>query len=290
MDKHVCKYCSKEFETGPSLGSHTRSHTRKLVECNICHQKFGEKQLDKHKVNCLKKEESSYKTCEKCGKDFKSYYSRFCSRSCANGHVVGEEQKLKTSKTLTGRILTDNPIKTKLSEEERRKKKEAYLFKRKDKFCSYCGLKTRSVNNQPTKNFCVPQCRESKEQISRKISSKVKGITGGYRERGGRGKGCHYKGIWLDSTWELSLVQRLDDLSIEWERDTKKHVFEYVDAEGKYRKYYPDFFIPSLDLYIEVKGYWTPETRHKMSSVKERHRHLNLLVLESLEDIQSLKI
>lgn len=290
MGKHICKHCSKEFDSGPLLGSHVRSHTRRLVECDICHQKFGEKQLDKHKIICLKKEELSYKNCEKCGKDFKSYSSRFCSRSCANGHVVSEKQKLKTSKTLTGRILTDNPHSTKLSEEERKKIKEAYVLKRQDKFCSYCGLKTKSVNNQPTKNFCVPRCLEAKEQISKKLSSSLKGKTGGYREKGGRGKGCHYKGIWMDSTWELALAQRLDDLSIQWERDAKKHVFEYVDIEGKHRKYYPDFFIPNLELYVEVKGYWTSETRHKMSSIKNIHKHINLLVLESLEDIQSLKI
>lgn len=269
MSKHICKYCQKEFESGPLLGSHVRSHTRKLVECDICHHQFGEKQLEKHRILCLEKEKDRHRLCKKCGKDFSSDCSVFCSRACANkSRVLSEETKEK--------IRNANLGKTIISRDPRQ--------------CRYCGKQTRSIDGQIPKLFCTPRCPESIESLSQKLSQANKGKTGGYREKGGRGKGCHYKGIWLDSTWELALAQRLDELSIQWERDTGKHRFGYVDAEGNERNYYPDFFIPSKDLYIEVKGYWTSETRHKMSSVKERHKHLNLLVLESLDQIQSLTL
>lgn len=268
MDKHVCKYCEKEFETGPLLGSHIRTHTRELIECNVCHKKFGKKHIERHSILCLEKEKSKHRFCKKCGKNFVSDYSVFCSKGCANrSRILSEETKNKIRDANLGKTVTS----------------------RDPRHCKYCGKQTFSIGGRIPKLFCMPQCPESKELISRKISKACKGKTGGYREKGGRGKGCYYKGIWLDSTWEYALVQRLDELSIQWERDISKHKFEYVDVEGNTRFYHPDFYIPGLNLYVEVKGYWTSETRHKMSSVKERHKHLTIIVLESLEEIKNYR-
>ena len=251
-----------------------RSHTRKLLTCEICFKKFGEKSFSNHVSKCLEKESLSYKKCEKCNKDYKSYTGRFCSRSCANSHFVSEEHKSKTSKSLN----------------KSNSESMSFLLKRQNKNCKYCGADTKSINNKPTKNFCTPLCDDFKKHRSLAISLKVKGKTGGYREKGGRGKGCFYRQVWLDSSWELALVKRLDELNILWERDTSKYKFVYFDKFGNSRNYYPDFYLPKFDIFIEVKGYWTQETKHKMSSVKENNKHLNILILESLCEIEKLNI
>lgn len=271
MQKFVCKICEKEFETGQSLGSHKRLHSRKLINCEICHQKFGFKSIEKHKIRCLEKERLSHKHCEKCGKDFKSYSSRFCSRSCANGHLVKDDQKIKTSFT----IQKNNSL------------SKSFLSKRVDKLCKYCGKITKSIDNKPTKNLCTPHCEEFKKNKSAILSEKLKGKSGGYRERGGRGKGSLYKGVWLDSTWELSLVKRLDELGIPWERDTGKHRLHYFDENGNKRNYFPDFYIPDKNFYIEVKGFWTEKTKFKMNSVLSFNKDVNILILDSLSKIEN---
>lgn len=52
------------------------------------------------------------RNCEQCQSEFfqrrtsGSYFTRFCSRSCANKRIVTDEQKLKTSKSLLGRKST----------------------------------------------------------------------------------------------------------------------------------------------------------------------------------------
>jgi hypothetical protein len=234
----------------------------------VCHLSFGEKSLEKHRESCIKKEASSHRACKKCGKEYVSFYSDFCSRSCANTRSLSEETKKKISLSNLGKSIAS----------------------RDPKPCKYCGILIDSIEGKIPKSYCLPQCNAAKLYISRSISSKVKGRTGGYRERGGRGHGSHYKGIWMDSTWELCLAQRLDEIGITWERDLKKHVFLYQDEKGEERKYFPDFYLPLHDLYIEVKGYWTKQTRHKMNEVLSRNSNSKFLILESLEQIRSFVI
>jgi hypothetical protein len=282
--KHICRFCNKEFDSGPLLGSHVRSHTRKLIVCETCNQSFGEKAIEKHRSVCARKKLESQKICEKCGIRFESTHARFCSRSCANSHIVTDEHKIKTSNTLSGRRYSDKPKKV-INEEIRQKRLAEYLERRKARPCKYCGKDVCSINGAATKDHCIPRCSSASEYIKNELSKALKGRTGGYREKGGRGKGDHYNGIWMDSTWEIEAAKRLDALKIRWERDTGKHRFRYVDAKGNNRHYFPDFYLPDYNTYLEIKGYWTNETHHKMNSVKQLNQ-IKLIVLDSVKEIQ----
>lgn len=91
----------------------------------------------------------------------------------------------------------------------------------------------------------------------------------------------------MDSTWEVAMAEKLDELNIRWVRndDTK---LEYTTVRGRKRKYIPDFYLPDHDLYIEVKGYWTDAARHKMKDIEERNPG-KILILESLAEIAGVK-
>lgn len=91
----------------------------------------------------------------------------------------------------------------------------------------------------------------------------------------------------MDSTWEVAMAEKLDELNIRWVRndDTK---LEYTTVRGRKRKYIPDFYLPDHDLYIEVKGYWTDAARHKMKDIEERNPG-KILILESLAEIAEVK-
>ena len=67
----------------------------------------------------------------------------------------------------------------------------------------------------------------------------------------GRVRNIEYKGIKLKGSWEVLVAQWLDYNNIKWEHETKSFEYEWNGI----RKYYPDFYLPELDLYIEVKGY-----------------------------------
>ena len=90
----------------------------------------------------------------------------------------------------------------------------------------------------------------------------------------------------MDSTWEVMMANRLNELGIKWERDPEMKL-EYKTRGGRKRNYIPDFYLPELDLYIEVKGYWTDAAKHKMKDIVKRNPG-KIVILESLSDIGNL--
>lgn len=53
----------------------------------------------------------------------------------------------------------------------------------------------------------------------------------------------------FDSSWEDALADRLDFLNIEWDRPLP--IIYHLD--GKDRKYFPDFYLPKYDIYLDPK-------------------------------------
>lgn len=72
----------------------------------------------------------------------------------------------------------------------------------------------------------------------------------------------------LDGSWELKVAEYFDNIGIEWERNTKR--FPYINLKGNDATYCPDFYLPSKDLYIEVKGYTTDLDKCKWSQFTKK--------------------
>tara|TARA_Y100000310_G_scaffold298831_1_gene333129 strand:- start:879 stop:1253 length:375 start_codon:yes stop_codon:yes gene_type:complete len=96
------------------------------------------------------------------------------------------------------------------------------------------------------------------------------------------------KDVMMDSTWEVAMARRLDELSVKWIRNSDLKL-EYVTRGRRKRKYIPDFYLPDYDLYIEVKGYWTDAARHKMKDVQKRNP-VKILIVESLSEISDVNL
>ena len=93
---------------------------------------------------------------------------------------------------------------------------------------------------------------------------------------GGKSKWFEINGKKVQGTWELNFAKHCNDHSIKWDRCKP---WKYT-MDGKVRSYTPDFYIPSKDLYIEIKGRWWGEDRRKMDCVIEQHPDKNILILE----------
>jgi hypothetical protein len=143
------------------------------------------------------------------------------------------------------------------------------------------GLPKPEISEKTREKFAkIWRGRKHTEEEKQKISSSMKKAV---RERpesysasniNGRVKKVEYNGLVFDSSWEVIVAKFLDDNNIIWERP--KNGFEYF-WENDIHLYYPDFYIPSLDLYIEVKGYKRNRDEYKWKSVS------NLVVIKQKE-------
>jgi hypothetical protein len=89
-----------------------------------------------------------------------------------------------------------------------------------------------------------PHSQVTKDKLS-KIASD--------REFGGKNyrKTFPYKGVVLESSYELALAQELDGEGIAWVRPKR---FYWTDDTGRRRHYTPDFFLPDYGIYLDPKN------------------------------------
>jgi len=88
----------------------------------------------------------------------------------------------------------------------------------------------------------------------------------------------HGREFIFDSSWEDALAIRLDQLDVEW---TRPDPIPYVLADGKERNYFPDFYLPKFDLYLDPKNpYVMRKQKEKLDAVS---KIIDLVILESKE-------
>lgn len=95
----------------------------------------------------------------------------------------------------------------------------------------------------------------------------------------GRVKRIEYNGSVLLGKWELEVAKALDKENIKWTNEMDPFKYEW---DGSVRKYFPDFYLPDMDLYIEVKGYERDRDRAKWSVVP----NLRVLKRKEIEILQ----
>lgn len=97
------------------------------------------------------------------------------------------------------------------------------------------------------------------------------------------GKGMYYKDIWMRSSYEIAYAKYLDSLGIIWQYEPK--TFDLGNCT-----YTPDFYIPTIDIYIEIKGWWRPDALQKFKLFRKQYPKLCILIFtkEELKTIGAL--
>lgn len=183
--------------------------------------------------------------CEKCGNQHNGKFGsgRFCSRQCANSRPKSDALKKRLSNKMAGYKFGNalHPI--------------VKPVKMDHRWCSICESE-----------FIVRSCKFNK-YCSDKCARKRPG-QGGYRKNSTRKIRSEYKGYWMDSGSERQFAELLDEHGIMWVKNSELY-FEYKDIVGKARKYYPDFYLPEYDYWVEIKGllYRSENDQLKLESV-----------------------
>jgi hypothetical protein len=261
---HQCKYCNKEFNSGPILGAHTTCCTsnpkfsdilkKKLetrnnrwktfdVNCGICNTLFS---IEEYNVDLPKK--SKY----------------YCSRKCANTRSHSNETKNKIAEKL-------------------KKPKMEY-------FCVNCG---KQKSKKGKTDLCSP-CLYSSKKFSDDISKRMKGKNKGDKN-GMFGKTPKHtknitvftekssiKNFVVRSTYEKLYIDKLnnDKFVSRFEYEPSLYKVKYMDDNGTNKTYQPDFLVGGK--IIEIKNKWNAthiETKIKKDAFEKQFPEIEYVIL-----------
>ena len=93
-------------------------------------------------------------------------------------------------------------------------------------------------------------------------------------------KRFYYKNICLDSSYEVKIAKDLDKNNILWTRPAH---FLWRDGTGEQHRYYPDFYLPKFNVYLDPKNdYLIKKDKNKIKRVAEQN-NIKLYVLNKNE-------
>lgn len=98
-----------------------------------------------------------------------------------------------------------------------------------------------------------------------------------------RGRREDLGGIFFRSQWEANVARYLNWLGLRWEYETK--TFEFPIRHGITR-YTPDFWVPDLNEFWEVKGYLDAASKTKLKRMAKYHPDVKLLVIGRREYLE----
>jgi hypothetical protein len=76
----------------------------------------------------------------------------------------------------------------------------------------------------------------------------------------------------MDSSWEVEVATLMDELNITWDRN-RKYCFWWYDDKNSKRRYYPDFYLPHFDCYLDTKNkYLMIKDKYKIQKVLENNK------------------
>lgn len=235
-----CPVCNVRFIK--DLKEYTRQNKNRPGHIFYCSSKCsGQAQSLKHEIT---------KICECCGKPFKSTpgikSNKNCSRSCA-GKVSrkkqGEQPGFKENLSKKNKENWEKGVYKKKRRIQRLDIKGRPLRPHYEVKCSICGAVFTNVNKK------VQTCSKSCSSKLRSRLSRDNPNCGGetnYRK-------YRYKDITFDSSWEVDIAKFLDEKNVKWER-SRKICFHWTDDSGDKRRYYPDFYLPEFNIYLDPKN------------------------------------
>ena len=134
-------------------------------------------------------------------------------------------------------------------------------------------LKTRDRSAAGKKSYEVNGPRkwstEAKERHSETMSHKM-------ANRKVASKRFVHNGIVLESSWEKAVAVALDESGISW---TRPKPVMYND-NGQTRRYYPDFYLPEYDCYLDPKNSFVAKRDERKLSLVREQNNINLIVLD----------
>lgn len=226
----MCDEYQQTRDSGESLKS---IETRKKINCeNILKNKI-EKNL--YNINPS--------LCPKCNNSisYEKRNNKFCSRKCANS---------RGARTTDFKEKISNKLKGKPGHSKETIRKiilSQGLLPREDKpntICVVCDQDTKTKQRKTCSKKCL-------EKLQRLLSQKNPNCGGQKHTHRSKIKNKRGEIFSAESSYEVKVSEILIFLNVEWIRPS---YMWYIDHNGNKRRYYPDFYLPEYDLYLDPKN------------------------------------
>jgi len=96
-----------------------------------------------------------------------------------------------------------------------------------------------------------------------------------------------YEGIKFRSRSEARFAELMDLMGKSWQYEPT--VFKFVDEKGTTRRYIPDFYLPDLKLWFEIKGFEYNGLRERLDRISNQNNLDDILVFTSHEIEESIQ-
>lgn len=220
------------------------------------------------------------KPCPICSKVITGTEKTFCSKSCSvtfsnsNRSLASRKKQSEQMK----KTFKDNPV---MFDNFLNSDKTPKFRKISFISCKQCKnfFMIKGWESNPRK-FCSSECRTISHMNFKKNHHGNKKL---FKYINPTDK----KIVILESTWELKIAEYLDSLNIIW---TRPEPIPWNDHNNKSHLYYPDFYLPKHNLYLDPKNPYVMELdKEKMSivnkqikiiygSIKELKANISLLI------------
>lgn len=95
-------------------------------------------------------------------------------------------------------------------------------------------------------------------------------------------KSVLYNGVKLDSSYELRLARLLDKHNIRWVRPSP---LKWVDSAGKVRHYFPDFYLPDKNIYLDPKNSYCFKVQHeKIKYIQSKYSNVIFMTEQQITE------
>lgn len=208
------------------------------------------------------------KKCKNCNKFLEKQSNTFCNSSCSAIY----NNKFKKPRTEESKIKTAKSVCKSMGFE--------YKLKKKSK---PNPLIRATLNGHPyTKINQCTYCKKFFNADKRKSTTcSDKCFIDVKTKLNNRGKKCYYKGITFDSLWEKKVAIFLDSKNMNWTRPTDS--LPWFDNTGKERKYFPDFYLPDYDIYLDPKNRQVQKDQiEKIQYLKENYTNIIIGTLDEV--------
>lgn len=229
----------------------------KYTNCTKCSKPISNNNIEKHSLSCTGKVliKGQCKHCNIIVENNLQSHSKFCDM---NPNKKSNLSKLKKARDNINEISIKN-MSNKIKELHKNGK-----YSHIDRATASTGKK----HSEETKELISLRALNSSHVRKCKKSHQ-------YKDKNNR--------VFIfDSSWEDELANRLDILDIKWNRPDP---ISYKDKNGTMRNYFPDFYLPDYNLYIDPKNSWCEQQqKEKLEIVSNMIR---LIILRSLDECKN---